>query len=210
MKETILRDGEIAFLVGGVEIIMNDNTLLGMLEKFGLVEKVEKPEKDQNPAMPEGDLLAAVVSKVMANHTKPTAEPAKPACPACPYHDGTSVASKPKPVAVFEYDKEKVSQTGNRYAGFVRRVKWFESAQEAEEYYGIAKGRVSSIALSWANIIGRSWKKRKPISDQFASCSEYSGTYDWGYQYNFTATDGDGNTLAFVYIEDLPETGFPV
>lgn len=41
MKETILRDGEISFLVGGVEIIMNDNTLLGLLEKFGLIEKVE-------------------------------------------------------------------------------------------------------------------------------------------------------------------------
>lgn len=206
MKETILRDGEIAFLVGGVEIIMNDNTLLGLLEKFGLVEKVEKSEK---PAMPEGKLLTAVVAKIMANHAQAPAQPAKPACPPCPYHDGNSAALKTKPVAVFEYDKEKVSQTRNRYAGFVRRVKWFESAQEAEEYYGIAKGRVSSIALSWANIIGRSWKKRKPINDQFASCAEYSGTYDWGYQYNFTATDGDGNTLAFVYIEDLPETGFP-
>lgn len=201
MKETILRDGEIAFLVGGVEIIMNDNTLLGLLEKFGLVEKVEKP------AMPEGKLLTAVLAKIVANHTQVPAQPAKPACP---YHDGTPAGLKTKPVAVFEYDKEKVSQTRNRYAGFVRRVKWFESAQEAEAYYGIAKGRVSSIALSWANIIGDSWKKHKSLNDQFASCDKYSGTYDWGYQYNFTATDGDGNTLAFVYIEDLPEVGFPV
>ena len=46
MKETILKDGEIAFLSNGVEIIMNDNTLLGLMEKLGLLESEEESEED--------------------------------------------------------------------------------------------------------------------------------------------------------------------
>ena len=206
MKETILRDGEIAFLVGGVEIIMNDNTLLGLLEKFGLVEKVDNVKK---PGTPEGKLLAAIMAKIAA--TPVTAEPATPACPPCPYHDGTAALGlSTKPVAVFEYDKEKANQTGNRYAGFVRRVKWFESAQDAEAYYGLSKGRVSAIAKTWEHIISDSWKKGTANKNQFASTLQYSGTYGWGTPYSFTATDCDGNTLAFAYIEELPRTGFLV
>ena len=206
MKETILRDGEIAFLVGGVEIIMNDNTLLGLLEKFGLVEKVDNVKK---PGTPEGKLLAAIMAKIVA--TPVAAEPATPACPPCPYHDGTAAFGlSTKPVAVFEYDKEKANQTGNRYAGFVRRVKWFESAQDAEAYYGLSKGRVSAIARTWEHIISDSWKKGTANKNQFASTLQYSGTYGWGTPYSFTATDCDGNTLAFAYIEELPRTGFLV
>lgn len=206
MKETILRDGEIAFLVGDVEIIMNDNTLLGLLEKFGLVEKVDNVKK---PGTPEGKLLAAIMAKIAA--TSVAAEPATPACPPCPYHDGTcAFGLTTKPVAVFEYDKEKANQTGNRYAGFVRRVKWFESAQDAEAYYGLSKGRVSAIAKTWEHIISDSWKKGTANKNQVASTVQYSGTYGWGTPYSFTATDCDGNTLAFAYIEELPRTGFLV
>ena len=207
MKETILRDGEIAFLIGDVEIIMNDNTLLGLLEKFGLVEKVEN---DKKPSIPEDKdkMFDAIVAKLSA---AVSAEPATPACPPCPYHDGTAALGlATKPVAVFEYDKEKANQTGNRYAGFVRRVKWFESAQDAEAYYGLSKGRVSAIARTWEHIISDSWKKGTANKNQFASTLQYSGTYGWGTPYSFTATDCDGNTLAFAYIEELPRTGFLV
>jgi len=203
MKETILRDGEIAFLVGGVEIIMNDNTLLGLLEKFGVIEKVDNAKA---PAMPDSKLVGAILAKITA--TAAPVAPATPACPPCPYHDGTSAGLKTRPVAVFEYDKSKVDVTGNRYAGFVRRVRWFESAQDAEAYYGIAKGRVSAIARSWAYIISKSWSKTLANKNQYASKESFSGTYDWGYPYSFTATDCDGNTLAFIYIDELPKTGF--
>lgn len=203
MKETILRDGEIAILVGGVEIIMNDNTLLGLLGKFGLVEKAEKPAKSE-------ELLAAIIAKFSGTVTPVATEPAKPACPPCPYHDGTCAPLSTKPVAVFEYDKDKVDSTSNRYAGLVRRVKWFESAQDAEAYYGISKGRVSAIARSWAYIIEKSWNKKVANKNQYADKNEYSGTYEWGYPYSFSATDCDGNALAFIYIEDLPKTGFLV
>ena len=207
MKETILRDGEIAFLFGGVEVIMNDNTLLGLLEKFGLIEKVDNVKK---PDTPEGKLLAAVITKITV--TPVAAEPAKPACPPCPYHDGTcAFGLTTKPVAVFEYDKELAREKGNRFAGFVRRVKWFESAQDAEAYYGLSKGSVSTVARTWANIIAKAWNPKVANKNQYASTKQYCGrTAGWGTPCSFTATDCDGNTLAFAYIEDLPKTGFLV
>jgi hypothetical protein len=217
MKETILRDGEIAFVVGGVEVIMNDNTMLGLLEKFGLIEKV-----DNDADKPEGKLLGVVIDKIVKKASPEKASPENknkvtaPACPACPYKDGTVVYGKSRPVVVFEYDNTKVAETGNRYAGFVRRVNWFESAWEAEKFYNMSKGTVSTIARTWAYIIERSWNKtvayKNKAKEQYANKTLFSGTYDCNIPYRFTATNwnGDGKTLAFVYVEDLPQNGFLV
>lgn len=210
MKETILRDGEIAFVVGGVEVIMNDNTMLGLLEKFGLIEKV-----DNDADKPEGKLLGVVIDKIMKKASPENKNKvAAPACPACPYKDGTVVYGKSKPVVVFEYDNTKVSETGNRYAGFVRRVNWFESAAEAEGYYNMSKGTVSTVATTWSFIIEKSWNKNVTPKSQYASKKQFRGNIPdkWKTAYRFTATNwnGDGKTLAFVYVEDLPQNGFLV
>lgn len=207
MQETILRDGEVAILMGDVQVIMNENTVLSLLEKFGLIEKV----KDTEPASDIIGKITVAVGQVAAPKQK--AEPVYPISKQTNVpQDGRDVmnSGRCRPIMAFVYDKDAVDKTGNRYSGFKARYKYFDSAKEAEEYFDLSSGRVSAIARTWEYIVNDSWKKgiKSNSQSQMASKDRYSGMYGypWETPYSFTANTPHG-TMAFMYIDSIPADG---
>lgn len=210
MQETILRDGEVAILMGDVQVIMNENTVLSLLEKFGLIEKVKEPEATS-------DILGKITVAIGQVGT-PVAAPKQTAGDVYPISKQTNIpqdghavlrAGRCRPIMAFVYDKDAVDKTGNRYSGFKARYKYFDSAKEAEEYFDLSSGRVSAIARTWEYIVNDSWKKgiKSNPQNQVAWKDSYSGTYSWyNTPYSFTANTPHG-TMAFMYIDSIPADG---
>jgi len=206
MQETILRDGEVAILVGDVQVIMNENTVLSMMEKFGLIEKV----KDTESASDIIGKITVAVGQVAAPKQK--AEPVYPISKQTNVpQDGRDVMNSGhcRPIMAFVYDKDVVKETGNLYSGFKARYMYFDSAKEAEEYFELSNGRVSAIARTWEYIIDESWNERNKSNpqNQVARKSCYTGGYGyWNTPYSFTANTPHG-TMVFMYIDSIPADG---
>lgn len=197
MKETILRDGEIAVLVNGVEIIMNVNTAFEILAKLGAAEA--KPE-----VKPEVQVTAVVV-EAKKEAPAPKLDFDKYPIYGRMLEDGEVTDGKVSPVVVFAFDRAKVNETGNLYAGLTKRVGYFETMKDAEVACNINYGRVSPIARTWYYVLEDTWKPGRKT--QYADKDDF-----YCYKANYAAKPWENrmgiscNTpYAFIRVCDLPK-----
>lgn len=198
VKSTILRDGEVAIIKGDLEIIMNINTLFDGLCKLGVLEPVNKEEVE----LTEEDFEDAPAKQPTVDRRNPNN-----------YLDGEVRKSETggKFVWAFEFSPGAVDKTGNRFSGFVKRVKLFPSAIDAENFFDLSRGTVSKIAISWRDMISKYWTKpgesKAPINLPWYFYDRYKNLTYSAKIGQHSAAVVKTKHIAFVYLEDLPKNG---
>ena len=125
MEQNIkLNDGELAIVIGEASIIMNVNTA------FELVEKAKgftgcKEEKEENQEIKDDTEEELNTSK-----TKPKT------------HSRV-------PVLAFRFDSERADLLNDLREGVGKYLGWFDSMQDASNWFDISKGNIIAVANTW-------------------------------------------------------------
>lgn len=131
-QEIILNDGELAIVIGEVSIIMNVNTAFELVEKSKGFTAGCKEEKEDKQALK--DVIFAG-----KDNTEDELD--------------TSV-SKPRnhsrvPVLAFRFDSEQADRLNDLREGVGRYLGYFDSMQEACNWFDISKSNIIAVANTW-------------------------------------------------------------
>ena len=132
MEQNIkLNDGELAIVIGEASIIMNVNTA------FELVEKAKsftgcKEEKEEKLELKDVIFAGKDITEDKLNTSK----------------------TKPKthskvPVLAFRFDSERADRLNDLREGVGRYLGYFDSMQEASNWFDISKGNIIAVANTW-------------------------------------------------------------
>ena len=132
MEQNIkLNDGELAIVIGEVSIIMNVNTAFELVEKSKCFtgckeEKEEKLElKDVIFAGKDNTEDELNTSKIKSRtHSR-------------------------VPVLAFRFDSERADDLNDLREGVGRYLGWFDSMQDASNWFDISKGNIIAVANTW-------------------------------------------------------------
>ena len=126
-----LNDGELAVAIGEVSIIMNVNTA------FELVEKAKsftgcKEEKEEKLELKDVIFAGKDITEDKLNTSK----------------------TKPKthsrvPVLAFRFDSERADRLNDLREGVGKYLGYFDSMQEASNWFNISKGNIIAVANTW-------------------------------------------------------------
>lgn len=126
-----LNDGELAVVIGEVSIIMNVNTA------FELVEKAKcftgcKEEKEEKQELKDVIFAGKDITEDKLNTSK----------------------TKPKthsrvPVVAFRFDSERADNLNDLREGVSKYLGYFDSMQEACNWFDISKGNIIAVANTW-------------------------------------------------------------
>ena len=132
MEQNIkLNDGELAIVIGEASIIMNVNTA------FELVEKAKsftgcKEEKEEKLELKDVIFAGKDITEDKLNTSK----------------------TKPKthsrvPVLAFRFDSERADCLNDLREGVGKYLGYFDSMQEASNWFDISKGNIIAVANTW-------------------------------------------------------------
>ena len=132
MEQNIkLNDGELAIVIGEASIIMNVNTA------FELVEKAKsftgcKEEKEEKLELKDVIFAGKDITEDKLNTSK----------------------TKPKthsrvPVIAFRFDSERADDLNDLREGVGKYLGYFDSMQEASNWFDISKGNIIAVANTW-------------------------------------------------------------
>ena len=130
-QNIILNDGELAIVIGEASIIMNVNTA------FELVEKAKgftgcKEEKEEKQVLK--DVIFAgkdnTEDELNTSKTKPRT------------HSRV-------PVLAFRFDSERADRLNDLREGVGKYLGWFDSMQDASNWFDISKGNIIAVANTW-------------------------------------------------------------
>ena len=130
-QNIILNDGELAIVIGEASIIMNVNTA------FELVEKAKgftgcKEEKEEKQVLKDVIFAGKDNTEDELNTSK----------------------IKPKthsrvPVIAFRFDSEQADRLNDLREGVGKYLGWFDSMQDASNWFDISKGNIIAVANTW-------------------------------------------------------------
>ena len=135
-QNIILNDGELAIVLGEVSIIMNVNTAFELVEKAKSFtgckeEKEEKQElKDVIFAGKDGNAVKIKEDELNTSKTK-------------------SKTHSRVPVLAFRFDSERADDLNDLREGVGRYLGYFDSMQEACNWFDISKSNIIAVANTW-------------------------------------------------------------
>ena len=126
-----LNDGELAIIIGEASIIMNVNTA------FELVEKAKsftccKEEKEEKQVLKDVIFAGKDNTEDELNTSK-----IKPRT-----HSRV-------PVIAFRFDSERADRLNDLREGVGKYLGWFDSMQDASNWFDISKGNIIAVANTW-------------------------------------------------------------
>lgn len=118
-----LNDGELAVVIGEVSIIMNVNTAFELVEKAkGFTGYKEEKEEKQE--------IKDDTEELNTSKTKPRT------------HSRV-------PVLAFRFDSEQADRLNDLREGVGEYLGWFDSMQDASNWFDISKGNIIAVANTW-------------------------------------------------------------
>lgn len=135
-QNIILNDGELAIVIGEVSIIMNVNTAFELVEKAkgftGCKEEKEEKQaiKDVIFAGKDGNAIKTKEDELNTSKTKPKT------------HSRV-------PVIAFRFDSERADSLNDLREGVGKYLGYFDSMQDACEWFDISKGNIIAVANTW-------------------------------------------------------------
>lgn len=146
-KNIILRDGEIAVVIGDASVIMNVNTAFEIMSITGCIFNKQE-QKIPDSLMPWIQTISLLLAKSNTKNTviqdsslNNTAEAKSCSC--------SVKKEKTVPVVAFEFDKERAYKWNDLREGVGKCIKRFDSMTEADIYYGVTAGTTSSVVNTW-------------------------------------------------------------
>ena len=132
MEQNIkLNDGELAIVIGEASIIMNVNTAFELVEKAksftGCKEEKEEKLELKDVIFADKDITE---DKLNTSKTKPKT------------HSRV-------PVLAFRFDSERADRLNDLREGVGRYLGYFDSMQEASNWFDISKGNIIAVANTW-------------------------------------------------------------
>lgn len=130
-QNIILNDGELAIVIGEASIIMNVNTA------FELVEKAKsfigcKEEKEEKQAIKDVIFASKDNTEDELNTSKIK-----------------SRTHSRVPVVAFRFDSEQADRLNDLREGVGKYLGYFDSMQEASNWFDISKGNIIAVANTW-------------------------------------------------------------
>ena len=131
-----LNDGELAIVIGEASIIMNVNTAFELVEKSKCFtgckeEKEEKLElKDVIFAGKDGNAIKIKEDELNTSKTK-------------------AKTHSRVPVLAFRFDSERADRLNDLREGVGRYLGYFDSMQDASNWFDISKGNIIAVANTW-------------------------------------------------------------
>ena len=126
-----LNDGELAVVIGEVSIIMNVNTAFELVEKAksftGCKEEKEEKLELKDVIFAGKDIIE---DKLNTSKTKPKT------------HSRV-------PVLAFRFDSERADRLNDLREGVGKYLGYFDSMQEASNWFNISKGNIIAVANTW-------------------------------------------------------------
>ena len=126
-----LNDGELAVVIGEVSIIMNVNTAFELVEKAksftGCKEEKEEKQELKDVIFAGKDIIE---DKLNTSKTKPKT------------HSRV-------PVLAFRFDSEQADRLNDLREGVGKYLGYFDSMQEACNWFDISKGNIIAVANTW-------------------------------------------------------------
>lgn len=134
-QNIILNDGELAIVIGEVSIIMNVNTAFELAEKAkGFIGCKEEKEEKQEIKDDTGIIFAGKdnteAEELNTSKTK-------------------SKTHSRVPVLAFRFDSERADRLNDLREGVGRYLGWFDSMQDASNWFDISKGNIIAVANTW-------------------------------------------------------------
>ena len=132
MEQNIkLNDGELAIVIGEASIIMNVNTVFELVEKAksftGCKEEKEEKLELKDVIFADKDITE---DKLNTSKTKPKT------------HSRV-------PVLAFRFDSERADCLNDLREGVGKYLGYFDSMQEASNWFDISKGNIIAVANTW-------------------------------------------------------------
>ena len=132
MEQNIkLNDGELAIVIGEASIIMNVNTAFELVEKAksftGCKEEKEEKQELKDVIFAGKDIIE---DKLNTSKTKPKT------------HSRV-------PVLAFRFDSEQADRLNDLREGVGKYLGYFDSMQEACNWFDISKGNIIAVANTW-------------------------------------------------------------
>ena len=122
-QNIILNDGELAIVIGEASIIMNVNTAFELVEKAkGFTGYKEEKEEKQE--------IKDDTEELNTSKTKPRT------------HSRV-------PVLAFRFDSERADRLNDLREGVGKYLGWFDSMQDASNWFDISKGNIIAVANTW-------------------------------------------------------------
>ena len=135
-QEIILNDGELAVVIGEASIIMNVNTAFELVEKaktfIGCKEEKEQKQelKDVIFAGKDGNAIKIKEDELNTSKIK-------------------SKTHSRVPVIAFRFDSERADRLNDLREGVGKYLGYFDSMQEASNYFDISKSNIIAVANTW-------------------------------------------------------------
>ena len=135
-QEIILNDGELEVVIGEASIIMNVNTAFELVEKaknfIGCKEEKEQKQelKDVIFAGKDGNAIKTKEDELNTSKTK-------------------SKTHSRVPVIAFRFDSERADSLNDLREGVGKYLGYFDSMQDASEWFDISKGNIIAVANTW-------------------------------------------------------------
>ena len=130
-QNIILNDGELAIIIGEASIIMNVNTAFELVEKAksftGCKEEKEEKQELKDVIFAGKDIIE---DKLNTSKTKPKT------------HSRV-------PVLAFRFDSEQADRLNDLREGVGKYLGYFDSMQEACNWFDISKGNIIAVANTW-------------------------------------------------------------
>ena len=132
MEQNIkLNDGELAIVIGEASIIMNVNTAFELVEKSKCFTGC-KEEKEEKLELKDVIFTGKDITEDKLNTSK----------------------TKPRthsrvPVLAFRFDSERADYLNDLREGVGRYLGWFDSMQDASNWFDISKGNIIAVANTW-------------------------------------------------------------
>ena len=130
-QEIILNDGELAIVIGEASIIMNVNTAFELAEKAKSFTDC-KEEKEDKQELKDVIFAGKDITEDKLNTSK----------------------TKPKthsrvPVLAFRFDSKQADRLNDLREGVGEYLGWFDSMQDASNWFDISKGNIIAVANTW-------------------------------------------------------------
>ena len=202
-QNIILNDGELAVVIGEVSIIMNVNTVFELAEKAKIFtgckeEKEEKQElKDVIFAGKDGNAVKITEDKLNTSKTKPKT------------HSRV-------PVIAFRFDSERADDLNDLREGVGKYLGYFDSMQEACNWFDISKGNIIAVANTWrpyqnyAEVMNLRFGVKGNCIENVVFSSKYNGKKNTWYaeEGNYGKRyhgPGDNKKVVFFREDEIPQ-----
>ena len=130
-QNIILNDGELAIVIGEASIIMNVNTAFELVEKSKCFTGC-KEEKEEKLELKDVIFTGKDITEDKLNTSK--------------------IKSKTHsrvPVIAFRFDSEQADRLNDLREGVGEYLGWFDSMQDASNWFDISKGNIIAVANTW-------------------------------------------------------------